>query len=247
MARKIVKKIKEQGLYPIHKLLLSHSHFDHVQGTVKLKKLMKDVEIEVLASEKAIKNLKNPEIMNEYFGYKVDPIENVTPLKEGDIIDIDGLKLEVFDFFGHTQDSIALLDKKNKNIFVGDSIIDKYDPGTPFPEFVPPDFNESKYLKTFEKLRNLKDQLNSISLGHFGVWKNDDFYKIVDEMEEFHFNAKDSLIRWYNENPSLEYITLKYHEEFTPESKIHTKDNMLGLQFTIGWLIDGLKMYGFIK
>ncbi len=247
MARKIVKKIKEQGLYPIHKLLLSHSHFDHVQGTVKLIKLMKDVEIEVLASENAIKNLKNPEIMNEYFGYKIDPIENVTPLKEGDIIDINGLKLEVFNFFGHTQDSIALLDKKNKNIFVGDSIIDKYDPGTPFPEFVPPDFNESKYLKTFEKLRNLKDQLNSISLGHFSVWKNDDFYKIVDEMEEFHFNAKDSLISWYNENPSLEYITLKYHEKFTPESKIHTKDNMLGLQFTIGWLIDGLKMYGFIK
>lgn len=208
---------------------------------------MKDVEIEVLASENAIKNLKNPEIMNEYFGYKIDPIENVTPLKEGDIIDINGLKLEVFNFFGHTQDSIALLDKKNKNIFVGDSIIDKYDPGTPFPEFVPPDFNESKYLKTFEKLRNLKDQLNSISLGHFSVWKNDDFYKIVDEMEEFHFNAKDSLISWYNENPSLEYITLKYHEKFTPESKIHTKDNMLGLQFTIGWLIDGLKMYGFIK
>jgi len=247
MARKVVKKIKDLGLYPIHKLLLTHSHFDHVQGVGRLRKLMKENEIEVLASEKAIDNLNNPEKMNKYFGYQVDPIENVTPLKEGDILDINGLQLEIYNFFGHTQDSIAILDRKNHNIFAGDGIIDKYDPYTPFPEFVPPDFNESEYLKTFEKLRSLKGELDSISLAHFGVWKGDDFYKILNEMEEFHFNAKESIIKWYNENPSPEYITLKYHEKFTPESMIHTKENILGLQFMVTWLIDGLKTVGYLE
>ena len=123
-------------------------------------------------------------------------------------------------------------------------IRDRY---TPFLEFVPPDFNESEYLKTFEKLRNLKAELDSISLAHFGVWKDDDFYKIINEMEEFHFNAKESLIKWYNEKPSPEYITLKYHEKFTPESTIHTKENILGLQLMITWLIDGLKSAGYIE
>ncbi|MFW9897797.1 MAG: MBL fold metallo-hydrolase [Candidatus Thorarchaeota archaeon] len=246
-ARKVVKKIKEQGLYPIHKILLTHSHFDHVQGVGKLKKLMKDIKIEVLASERAIDNLKYPEKMNKYFGYNIDPIENVIPLKEGDIIELNGLKLTILNFFGHTQDSIAIFDEKNKNIFVGDAVIDKFDHYTILPEFVPPDFNESEYMKTFEKLRNIKEKLNSISLAHFGVWKDDDFHKIINVMENFHRDAKQSIIKWYKENPSLEYITSKYHDKFTPESKIHTKENILGLQMVIEWLVDGLKAIGFIK
>ncbi len=246
-ARKVVKKIKEQGLYPIHKILLTHSHFDHVQGVGKLKKLMKDIKIEVLASERAIDNLKYPEKMNKYFGYNIDPIENVIPLKEGDIIELNGLKLTILNFFGHTQDSIAIFDEKNKNIFVGDAVIDKFDYYTILPEFVPPDFNESEYMKTFEKLRNIKEKLNSISLAHFGVWKDDDFHKIINVMENFHRDAKQSIIKWYKENPSLEYITSKYHDKFTPESKIHTKENILGLQMVIEWLVDGLKAIGFIK
>ena len=246
-ARKIVKKLKDFGAYPIHKILLTHSHFDHVQAVGKLKKLMKEIDIEVLASERAIINLKNPEKMNEYFGYIVDPIENVTPLNEGDIIDLNGLKLEILNFFGHTQDSIAIFDKKNKNIFVGDAIIDKVDHYTIMPEFVPPDFNESAYLNTLEKLRNMKGELNSISLAHFGVWKDEDFNNIVENTEEFHFNAKNSIIKWYNENPSLDYIALKYHEKFIPTSKIHTMENIHGLEFEIEWFIDGLKTMGVIK
>ena len=93
----------------------------------------------------------------------------------------------------------------------------------------------------------MKSELDSISLAHFGVWKDNDFHKILNEMEEFHFNAKKSLIKWYNENPSIEYITLKYHETFIPESTIHTKENILGLQLLITWLIDGLKTAGFIE
>ncbi len=246
-ARKIVKKLKDYGLYPIHKILLTHSHFDHVQAIGKLKKLMKESAIEVLASERAIDNLKYPEKMNEYFGYSVDPIENVIPLKEGDIIDLNGLKLEVLNFFGHTQDSIAIFDKKNRNIFVGDAIVDKVDHDTIMPEFVPPDFNESEYLKTLKKLRNMKDELNSISLSHFGVWKDEDFNNIVDNTEDFHLDVKESIIKWYNENLSLDYIALKYHEKFIPESKIHTKENIHGLQLEIEWFVDGLKAMGVIK
>lgn len=245
-ARKILKKLKDFGLYPIHKILLTHSHFDHIQAMGKLKKLMNEKDIEVLASEKAISNLKNPEKINKYFGYSIEPIENVIPLKDGDIINLNGLELEILNFFGHTQDSIAVFDKKNKNIFVGDAIIDKVDHETVMPEFVPPDFNESEYLKTLEKLKKMKDALNSISLSHFGVWTNDDFIYIVENTKDFHFNVKESIIKWYKENPSLDYIASKYHEKFIPESKIHTKENIAGLKFEIEWFVDGLKYMGLI-
>jgi len=83
MARRFVKKIKEFGLFPVHKIILTHSHFDHIQGVGKLKKLMQETKIEVLASERAINNLKNPDKLNKDFGYNVNPIDNVTPLKKG--------------------------------------------------------------------------------------------------------------------------------------------------------------------
>lgn len=201
---------------------------------------------EILASEKAIDNLKNPDKMNMVFAYKVPIIENVTPLKEGDIVDINGLKLETLNFFGHTQECIAFLDNKNKNIFVGDAIIDRFDPDTHIPEFAPPDFIESELLKTFEKLRNLKTRVNSISLPHFGVWKDEHFQETLNMMESFHFETKNSIIKWYNENPSLKYVTQKYHEKFTPNSKIHTKENIHGLGLLIEWQIIQLKMSGHI-
>ncbi len=245
-ARKVIKKLKEYGLFPIHKLLISHSHWDHVQAFNRITKF-NEAEFETLASENAIENLKNPEKMNKVFGYEVDPIENVTPLKDGDVIDLNGLELKVVNLFGHTMDSIGILDEKNKILYSGDAIIDRFDNETVQATFMPPDFNESELLKSFEKLRNMKDNLNSIALNHFGVWTDGDFDNIIEEMEVIHHKTKDSIIQWYGENPSLDYIASKYHEKFIPDSTIHTKENLLGLRLVIEWLVDGLKLSGFIK
>ncbi len=247
-ARKIVKKLKAFELFPIHKILLTHAHWDHMQGVGKLKKLMKETNIEVLASEHAIDNLKNPGKMNDIFEYgRTNPVENVTPLKEGDVIDLNGLKLEVFNFFGHTMDSIAILDEKNKIIYTGDAIIDRLNYETFQPNFMPPEFNEPELLKTFQKLRSMRDKVNAVALSHYGVWTENDLDKILGEMEELHLKTKDSIIKWYNENPSADYITSKYHETFIPDSKMHTKENLLGLHLQMEWFIKGLKMAGFIK
>ena len=115
-ARKIMKKLKDLGLYPIHKIVLTHSHWDHAQGISKFTSLMKDIDIEVLASENAVGNLEHPEKMVEGFeGFgDVYPFEGVTPLKEGDKIDLNGLELEIVNFFGHTMDSIGIYDKAKK-------------------------------------------------------------------------------------------------------------------------------------
>ena len=43
-ARKVVNKLKDVGLFPIHKLLITHSHWDHVQGYTRLRKLIGDFE-----------------------------------------------------------------------------------------------------------------------------------------------------------------------------------------------------------
>lgn len=243
----IVEKLKKMNLFPIHKILLTHSHMDHIQGVNLLKKIMKETDIEVLASERAIENLKNPDRINSAFDHDVDPVDDVTPLKNGDIIDLDGLQLEVLNFFGHTMDSIAIFDSKNKNIFVGDAIIDRVNYETFQPTFMPTDFNEGEILKTFQKLRDMRKKINSISLAHYGVWVDDDCDKILNEMEDLHFQTKDSIIKWYGENPSVESIASKYYEKFIPNSKNYSKNNLIGLQMQLKWLIRGLKASGFIS
>ena len=246
MAPIIIEKLKKFKIYPIHKIFLTHSHFDHVDGVHELQKLMKTTNIEVLASENAIENLKNPNKMNEVFATKMEPIEDVIPLKDNEIINLNGLELKVLNFFGHSMDSIALFDQKNKNIFTGDAIIDKSSIYYFQPTFIPPDFHEAELLKTFQRLRNIKDELNSISLAHYGVWTEEDFEQIVNTMEELHFSTKDSIIKWYNENPSYNYLALKFHETFIPKSKIIKYGYIGFLERQMEWLVEGLKRSGFI-
>jgi len=246
MARSIVSKLKQFGIYPIHKIFLTHSHFDHVQGVNELKRIINKTKIEVIASENAIDNLKNPEKMNSLFIEKVKPIEVDTALKEGDNIDLNGLKLKVIEFYGHTMDSIALFDEKNKNIFVGDAIIDKSSIYYFQPVFMPPDFHETELLKTFQKLKEMRHELNSISLAHYGVWTGEDFENILNEMEQLHFKTKNSFINWYKENLSIKDMAIKYHEKFIPKSKIIKKGYISVLEMQITWLLEGLKRSGFI-
>ncbi|MFX1274510.1 MAG: MBL fold metallo-hydrolase [Promethearchaeota archaeon] len=246
-ARKIIKKLQELNIFPIHKIFFTHSHWDHFQGAEKIKKAMKDIDVEFLASEKAIDNLKNPDKINSLFDTRVDPVLDVTPLKEGDIIDLNGLKLEVLNFFGHTMDSIALLDSKNKNIFVGDTVIDRLDYDTFQPTFMPSDFYEPEVLKSFQKLRELRDKYDSISLAHYGVWAGEECDRILNEMEDLHFQTKYAIIKWYNEDSSMNYIASQYFDTFIPNSKIFTKEHLGGLELQLEWLTRGLRSSGFIS
>ncbi len=246
-ARRVVKKLKAMNLFPIHKILFTHAHWDHVQALPRILKQMEGEDIEVLAHEDAIDILKNPEELNEFFEYIVEPIENVTPLKANDIIDINGFELEILELFGHTQDSIGIYDKTNKNIFVGDAIIDHLDLDTYTPVLYGPHFDEKQLLKTYEKLDEMKTELNSISLAHFGVYSGVDFINLVESVKDKYFKAKDSIIKWYLENPDVDYVTEKYQENIIPNSKMFPKENLGGIHWFMDQHIKTLKAKGFIK
>ncbi|MHA1376296.1 MAG: MBL fold metallo-hydrolase [Promethearchaeota archaeon] len=246
-ARRVVKKLKAMNLFPIHKILLTHAHWDHIQALPRILKQMEGEGVEILAHENAIDILKNPEELNEFFEYSVEPIENVTPLKENEIIDINGFEIEIIELFGHTQDSIGVYDKKHKNIFVGDAIIDHLDKDTYTPVLYGPHFDEKSLLKTYIKLDEMKNELNSISLAHFGVYSGTDFIDLVENVKEKYYKAKDSIIKWYSENADLDYVSEKYQENIIPNSKIFPKENLGGIHWFMVQHIKTLKAAGFIK
>ena len=103
-ARKIVKKMKEFGIFPIHKILLTHSHFDHMQALGKLKNLMKEIDIEVLAS--GLLNISKTRIFMEF----LKGMKTITPM-------------DIFYKYNKVRSEVLNLVKTNDNAKLGETII----------------------------------------------------------------------------------------------------------------------------
>ena len=181
-ARKILRQLKALDIFPPDMIILTHSHWDHCQAIPFLCQRAKKEgkEIEILASEKAIPNLRD-QSYNEIFG--TGPFtnieEDIMPLKEGDIVDLNGITLKVIETPGHMTDHIAFLDEKNKNLFVGDALGDKVSDFIFIPPFYPPYWDKDAYLNSINKLKKL--DFKTITLHHFGLVYEDEAKSILDE------------------------------------------------------------------
>jgi glyoxylase-like metal-dependent hydrolase (beta-lactamase superfamily II) len=165
----LIKSLDSIGAFPPDMIILTHSHWDHTQGvpTFCREAEKRGKKITVMASEKAISNLKD-QSWNSVFDekQKFENIINVEPLKDGQIVDLDGLELEVFNFSGHCEDDIALYDQKNKTIFLGDSLGYKFEHYLFFPPFMPPFWNKDGFYSAAEKLKQI--DFEKICLAHYG-------------------------------------------------------------------------------
>ena len=93
----------------------------------------------------------------------------------------------------------------------------------------------------------MKHKLNSITIGHYGVYTNRDFEVYIEDMEEIHFKTKNSIIQWHEENLSIREIALKYHETYISNSEEIKSEALVSLEMNIRWLIEGLKISGLIQ
>ena len=114
-------------------IILTHEHWDHTQGAVPLVQAM-GRDVTVYTSSKAKPIIEGPTRMAYDYGVgTIGPVKNIIPLEEGDVVDLGGAELEIMDVCGHAPGHVALYDRANRNIFLGDSIGNKIDPTT----FVP--------------------------------------------------------------------------------------------------------------
>ena len=114
----IEKFIDDQGL-TLSKIFITHGHLDHAAGARELADNFK-VEIE------------GPQIEDEFLtstlemqgkSYGMDNAKNFTPdrwLNEGDQIELDGEKLDVYHCPGHTPGHVIFHHKESKSAIVGD-------------------------------------------------------------------------------------------------------------------------------
>lgn len=99
-ANPILAELEQRHLTPSH-ILTTHHHFDHVEGNIALKE---KYNCEIIAPEK-----------------EFNKIPGATPaVKEGDILNINGLEIKVIEAPGHTLGHVLYYLPKELKLFTGD-------------------------------------------------------------------------------------------------------------------------------
>lgn len=177
---RIYKTLKDMNAFPPDIIILTHSHWDHTQGVPFLRKMAarQKKEIKVMASKESIPLLEDQSWNKILFKGSLENIKDVTPINEGDIVDLGGISLRIFDVPGHSKDHIAILDEKNKNIFIGDALGAKNGDHFFIPTFVPPHWDWDDFKNSVNKLREI--DYDSLSLAHFGYIYEDEAKNFLD-------------------------------------------------------------------
>jgi len=236
-AERFAKRIKNLDLIP-DILILTHSHWDHAGGTTVFQKEFPNIE--VVAAKPAIESLKNNSRYNEGFSEIItdlESIENITPVKEGDIIDLGGMELLIYETPGHTNCSISILDQKNMILYTGDAIGNLW-PEFIFPPIMPPEFSQEKLLSTFNKVKEI--DYSGIAFTHYG-FLTEDAAEILPTYAKFcYIFWRDFFISLLEKNHKIDDVVnsfinrLQELESFYPEGKIT-------YEILVKWVIKGLK------
>lgn len=178
-AGKVAESLKALGLFPVDYLIITHEHADHMQGTAPLVRAM-GPGVTVCAGAHAAAMIEDPNKVGYDFGMgDIEPVKPVRVIGDGDRIDLGGAVLEVITVPGHTPGHVALYDRTNRNIFVGDSVGYKPDGTTFLASIIPPWFNVRQLYATIEKLR--KVDFTRVCVGHFGMWDGPEAEGLLDE------------------------------------------------------------------
>lgn len=130
-ADELVDFLDEQKLNPLA-VVLTHGHIDHIAGVAALRNRFPEIKIYIhnLDAEMLTEPMNNLSAMTGA-GFTTEP-EDVS-LKEGDVIDLAGVKLLVLHTPGHTPGGISLYSKQDGVVFVGDTLFADSIGRTDFP------------------------------------------------------------------------------------------------------------------
>lgn len=113
---KKVKAVEELYKIKIKAVLLTHAHFDHCGNA---KKLQDDGAIIYVSELDSIK-LLNDDNLSSAFGRKFEYLTADKTFKDGDELDISGIKIKVIATPGHTDGSVCFL--VDNLLFTGDTL-----------------------------------------------------------------------------------------------------------------------------
>ena len=125
----VVDQLTDQPVRVIN----SHSHFDHIGGNHQFDEILSvstpftlartaGIQSDELSMEvSAEARCKDLPVGASEDNHQIQPFEISQRISDGDVIDIGGRQLEILQVPGHTDDSVALLDRSAGLLWSGDS------------------------------------------------------------------------------------------------------------------------------
>ncbi|MCS6852950.1 MAG: MBL fold metallo-hydrolase [Gemmataceae bacterium] len=117
----ILDFLRDHALVPAA-LLCTHGHGDHIGGNAALKEAFPAVPLFIGVNDVPL--LNDPELnMSAPFGLPITSPPADQTLREGDVLDLAGIRLEVLDLPGHSPGHIVfLLRRQPPIVFAGDTL-----------------------------------------------------------------------------------------------------------------------------
>ena len=112
----VARWLVEKGL-EAEAVLLTHGHFDHILGIPGLREEWPDLPVYCHPAD--LGGGDTSSLFGETFP-TVRSFGDITPYREGDTVEVDGIRLEVLDTPGHTPGSVTL--RAENVLFTGDTL-----------------------------------------------------------------------------------------------------------------------------
>ncbi|MBR5934010.1 MAG: MBL fold metallo-hydrolase [Treponema sp.] len=149
--KKAVREITDKPIIVVN----THGHPDHIYGNIYFDEAyINPDDLEV--ADAAVKEEVFVKASKE-FGMKMPPFK---PIKEGDVIDLGGKTLEVYNLAGHTPGGIVLLLKEDRILFTGDSV------NHHLWMMLDESLSLAEYAKSVDRILFLEDKADRLLHGH---------------------------------------------------------------------------------
>ena len=108
-------------------------------------------------------------------------------MTEGQVFDLGGIELEVYELPGHTPGGITLLDRKDRILFPGDSILEQT--WMQLPECLPME----QFLESLKRIQMLRSEFDYLLTGHGSELVDASFCEVhLKAVEEVCMGKKDN-------------------------------------------------------
>src|SRR5438128_2409551 len=117
----ILDYLQEEGL-TVAAILNTHGHVDHIAGNAALKRAFPDAPILIGAGDAPMLTDANLNFSGQ-FGLPVVSPPADRAVSEGDVLELAGLKLEVFEIPGHSPGHVVFLRRGTPSIVLGGDVL----------------------------------------------------------------------------------------------------------------------------